>query len=66
MFIFDGGLLSPQDIEAIHLPEGELSGHHFYTHDSLPVEMTDTLRRRVLAALRQLSRGSGVYLENQE
>jgi ADP-ribose pyrophosphatase YjhB (NUDIX family) len=66
MFVFDGGVLTRQDVEAIHLHCEELSEYRFFGADSLPAEMTLTLRRRVIAAARQAARGKGAYLENQE
>lgn len=44
----------------------ELSEFGFFTAETLPFDMTKTLRNRVLAALRRISSGKGVYLENQE
>jgi 8-oxo-dGTP diphosphatase len=64
-FLFDGGTLEPEDIAAIRLPERELSEYRFFAAHELP-EMTPTLRRRVLAAWRQVEKAGAVYLENQE
>jgi 8-oxo-dGTP diphosphatase len=66
MFIFDGGVLSPQEIQSIQLPREELSTFAFFSAESLPPELTPSLRRRVLAAWQQASTGRGIYLENQE
>ena len=66
MFIFNGGVLSPQDIEMIQLRNDELSGFGFFTTEDLSVEMTGSLRKRVLAAWQQICKGNGIYLENQE
>jgi len=65
MFIFSGGVLSAADIAAMRLPAEELSEWRFYEPGALPMEMTPTLRARVLAAWRQEQAGGGVYLERQ-
>jgi 8-oxo-dGTP diphosphatase len=65
MFIFAGGRLSPDEIQAIHLPAGELLQFRFFAHGELPVEMSASLRRRVLAAWEQLSQPGARYLEDQ-
>ena len=66
MFIFYGGTLTLSEIEAIQLNRNELSEFRFFDADALPVEMLSALRKRVLAAWRQVEEGNGVYLENQE
>jgi ADP-ribose pyrophosphatase YjhB (NUDIX family) len=66
MFIFDGGTLTSSEIESIQLRRDEISEFHFFTANTLPKEMTSTLRNRVLAAWQQATKGNGVYLENQE
>lgn len=66
MFIFNGGILSAKDIQSIHLRDEELSEFCFFDGETLPLEMNITLRRRVLAAIRQAIKNEGVYLENQQ
>jgi 8-oxo-dGTP diphosphatase len=66
MFIFYGGPLTSSEIEAVRLNPEELSEFCFFDVDSLPGEMSDVLRNRVLAAWRQVEKGNGIYLENQE
>jgi 8-oxo-dGTP pyrophosphatase MutT (NUDIX family) len=66
MFIFDGGVLSPQEITNIRLPAEELVDFGFFAPDELPATMTDTLRQRVLLAWQQVAQPGGIYLENQE
>jgi ADP-ribose pyrophosphatase YjhB (NUDIX family) len=66
MFVFYGGTLTSSEIKSIRLFKEELSEFRFFTADTLPEDMTNTLRNRVLMALQQVTRGSGVYLENQE
>jgi len=65
MFIFDGGMLTESKTETIHLKPDELSEYGFFTQDSLPSEMTISLKNRVLAAWQQKLEGGGIYLENQ-
>jgi len=66
MFVFDGGVLGRQDIEAIQLCEDELSEYRFFAAERLPSEMTRTLRNRVMAAWDQALKGECIYLENQQ
>ena len=66
MFIFDGGTLTPSEINAIQLCRDELSVFRFFKPSSLPREMTDSLRKRVSLAWQQSQTGQGIYLENQE
>lgn len=65
MFVFDGGVLSAAEIDSIVLQADELDGFAFFTEETLPTEMTDTLRRRVLAAWQQRASEGARYLENQ-
>jgi len=66
MFIFDGGTLAPSEIKSIQLCLDELSEFRFFKPVFLPVEMTDSLRNRVLTAWQQSQTGNGIYMENQE
>ena len=66
MFIFNGGILALSEIESIELNRDELSEFRFVTAETLPVEMLNMLRNRVLAAWQQRIKGRGVYLENQQ
>lgn len=66
MFIFDGGILTPSEIESIQLGHAELSEFRFFTIETLPSDMVNTLRNRVLMAWQQKLRHADVYLENQK
>ncbi|MDP1714678.1 MAG: NUDIX hydrolase [Anaerolineales bacterium] len=66
MFIFNGGTLTLSEIESVQIRGDELSEFRFFTIETLPKEMTGTLRNRVLAAWQQAKKGNGVYFENQE
>ena len=50
MFIFNGGVLSAADIESICLPGEELLSYQFFQKDSLPENLSVTLKKRILAA----------------
>ncbi len=65
-FVFDGGVLTAEEIARIRLDEDELTGFEFFSKDELPIEMTETLRRRVLAAWAWREQGRRVYLEGQK
>jgi ADP-ribose pyrophosphatase YjhB (NUDIX family) len=66
MFIFYGGKLALSEIESIRLNHDELSEFRFFDSETLPIEMVQILRNRVLMAWQQIRKGNGVYLENQE
>jgi hypothetical protein len=66
MFVFDGGILTPSEIESIQLGQDELSEFRFFTAKSLPSDMVSALRNRVLMAWQQKTRRADVYLENQK
>ncbi|MEN8173856.1 MAG: NUDIX hydrolase [Chloroflexota bacterium] len=65
MFIFDGGVLGEGEIAKIRLKPDELNEYGFFSRESLPTEMTQSLKNRVLAAWRGKTDGGAVYLENQ-
>ena len=44
----------------------ELSEFRFFAAEALPADMPDMLRNRVLMAWRQIEKGCGAYLEDQE
>lgn len=65
-FIFDGGVLTPQQIEAIRLPAEELSEYRFLRPEAALRLLNKRLRRRVRACLRVLHGTEWrVYLEEQ-
>lgn len=65
MFIYDGGIITLSTIRSIRLPANELRTFRFFTPNTLPKQMTPSLRRRVLAAWSQADQEGAVYLENQ-
>jgi len=66
MFVFDGGILSPPEIDSIQLGHDELSEFRFFTIETLPSDMVSALRNRVLMAWQQKMRHADAYLENQK
>lgn len=66
MFIFDGGILETNEINAIKLQSEELVSFKFFPHDELPEPMTSTLSKRVQAAWRRVTHPGNSYLENQK
>ena len=66
MFIFHGGVLSAAEIQSIQLNRDELSEFRFFTPETLPVDLHDMLRNRILMAWQQSAKSYGIYLENQK
>jgi hypothetical protein len=64
MFVFDGGLVRPDEVSAITLPEDELRGWSFCTRAEAEKLLSPRLARRVLASLDARSVGRTAYLEN--
>jgi len=61
-FVFDGGVLSGAEIEAIELQESELSGLHFVATDDVGrVPLTPSLNRRLVQSLDALAHGTTDY-----
>jgi 8-oxo-dGTP pyrophosphatase MutT (NUDIX family) len=63
MFLFDGGVLSPEQIAGIRLPAGELERFEFVPVEELERVLVPRLARRVLACLPMRGRGA-LYLED--
>lgn len=63
MFLFDGGVLSDQQIADIRLPADELGRFAFLPPQQLETELVPRLARRVMAVLPVVGQG-GVYLED--
>jgi 8-oxo-dGTP diphosphatase len=63
-FVFDGGVLSSNQIAQIQLPENELSKFEFVSRDQLGAKMSDRMRKRLEAAFTALETGQMLYLEN--
>mgnify|MGYP000851053077 FL=1 len=64
-FIFDGATLSPAEIEAIRLPENELSEYRLLEPEEALKLLNRRLRRRVRQCLSLLNSPLTLYLEEQ-
>ncbi|MFI9510234.1 NUDIX domain-containing protein [Nocardia sp. NPDC052566] len=64
MFVFDGGVLSADQLAAIALPAEELRGWAWCDDDALAERLRDGLARRIVAARRARADGVTVYLED--
>ena len=66
MFIFCGGLLTPEDLAAIKLCPDELKGHEFVAPADLPSYLPPQLARRVQQSTTVADGDQTLYLENQQ
>jgi 8-oxo-dGTP diphosphatase len=64
IMIYDGGVLSAEDIAMIRLADGELKGFAFVDRDAVAGLVTPLLARRVAACLDAVAAGSVAALEN--
>lgn len=65
-FIFYGGVLSPDEIAAIRLPEKELSEYRLLPPEGALALLTRRLSRRVRRCLAARDAGATLYLEDQK
>ncbi|MEU1362555.1 hypothetical protein ABZ356_22255 [Micromonospora zamorensis] len=63
MFVFDGGVLTADQVATMRLCPDELDGLEFVAPERLGEVLIPRLARRVVAALAAIGRG-GVYLED--
>lgn len=64
LFIFDGGMLSDQDLAAIRFSDGELTEWQFAHADDLDRLMPARLVRRIRTAIEAKNRGTAAYAEH--
>ncbi len=64
MFIFDGGTLTQAIIEQIKIDPDELHSFNFFSENSLPDNMTQSLKTRVLRAFQNKQHGGDCYFDN--
>jgi 8-oxo-dGTP pyrophosphatase MutT (NUDIX family) len=64
MIVYDGGVLTPDEIAAIRVPEEELAGWEFVEPDQVASRVTPSLSRRIAACMRALASGTAVSLED--
>jgi 8-oxo-dGTP diphosphatase len=66
MFIFDGGILSDEEIKSIKLDGKEIVEFRFVTLNETSKLLSPILARRIQQAVTAKKQESGVYLENRE
>lgn len=66
MFIFDGGILSDDEIKSIKLDGKELLEFRLVSVDDAGKLLSPVLARRIQQAVIAKAQGRGVYLENRE
>jgi hypothetical protein len=64
VIVYDGGVLSTQEVAAIRLADGELCGFAFVGRDDVAGLVTPLLARRIAACLDTVATGSAAALEN--
>ena len=64
IILYDGGVLTAEEIGGIALAEGELAGFSFVHPDEVPSLVTPRLARRITACLDALEAGTVAALEN--
>lgn len=63
-FIFDGGILSPAQINNIKIPVKEISEYRFMkVEEALPL-LSESLRLRISKCLKAIKNNTTVYIEN--
>jgi 8-oxo-dGTP pyrophosphatase MutT (NUDIX family) len=64
IIVYDGGVLSPEEVNEIVLVDGELAGFEFVTADEAAEQVTPLLARRIAACLQACEAGTVATLEN--
>lgn len=64
MFVYEGGRLTPSQVDAIVVPLGELHSYAFVTLDEADRLLSPLLARRVRAAVAARATGTVAYLED--
>jgi 8-oxo-dGTP diphosphatase len=62
--VYDGGVLTAKDIEAIVVPDGELAGFAFVLPGQVARRVTSLVARRITACLDALAAGTVASLED--
>ncbi|MGP3978990.1 NUDIX domain-containing protein [Streptomyces sp. 8N114] len=62
--IFDGGVLTPEELRSIRLPADEIRSFEFVPVDELDTRLIPLLARRVRACVSARKQGLTVYMEN--
>jgi hypothetical protein len=64
VIVYDGGVLSPEEVKEIVFVDGELAGFEFVTADETAERVTPLLARRIASCLKAVEAGTVVTLEN--
>lgn len=64
LFVFDGGTLTPADVQGLVLDPGEIAEACFHPAEALGGLMPDRLARRLVLAVQALNTGTTVYAEH--
>jgi 8-oxo-dGTP pyrophosphatase MutT (NUDIX family) len=64
ILVYDGGVLTSEDLGAIIVPEGELAGFTFVHPGQVAGRVTPLVARRIAACLDALAAGAVASLEN--
>ena len=64
IIVYEGGVLSPEEVKKIVLADGELAGFDFVTVHEAAERVTPLLARRIVACLNACEAGTVVTLEN--
>jgi 8-oxo-dGTP pyrophosphatase MutT (NUDIX family) len=64
ILVYDGGVLTADEISGIMLADGELAGFAFVAPDQVPGLVTPLLARRIAACLDAIAEGTVAALEN--
>jgi hypothetical protein len=63
LFVFDGGVLTREDLAKVTLQTNELEQLRFFSPASFAEVLTDRLSRRIAAAVHAVNVGDTTYLE---
>lgn len=63
MFVFDGGVLAPDDDAEIKLADDDLRALHFLALDDAGQPIRPSMKRRLIAAVAALASGQAVFAE---
>ncbi|WP_433259442.1 NUDIX domain-containing protein (plasmid) [Streptosporangium sp. CA-135522] len=64
IFVYDGGVLTDDEVAAIRLPAEELAGWEFVRPDQLAALLPEALTRRIIACLQALEDATVASLED--
>jgi hypothetical protein len=62
--VYDGGVLTPGEVAAITLQDGELAGYEFVNPDEVPERVSPLLARRIAACVDAADAGTVISLED--